>query len=669
MYNGSSITHLTDIEVPSGTLRKGVVVGIDSAENTMSVRLRNAPNMISNDIIVTAKMPYGFLSSNGLFVGSAPSKDTNVLLSRSEGGEWCFVSFDSEQGYELPKLTENELLIQSSDDCQVILDTKNNIKIGSDSANLHINTSSSSISSVFDRQVKQTLASRSVDGIVKRDTNIAFMYSNSTDFADDAFKYQVGLDPQTAISFSTANGTKNPPFVENRNVVFEFAQNYSIRDDLTESRVYKKSSDKIKDKLPQIFGRSHSSSDILNLNLSEPNILIESVSGTVIDIFGNILDLNRSVIPVGKESKLSLKKSEDPSKAFLSIKEAERKSIAYHFEINSRKSGLPDNSLKNDFARSRSRFFIDIDKEGQFKINVPASSETGNVPLLTRYENFSRVKLPEGRKLPEKTDVLHDSFSILNQVKILDEDRPASPVDRIELSKNSETDILKNHITLGMPYHNVLKTCFAFQEKSARELIKHSQNNSEANNNGIHPAIQHLMDVEPIKNIVQPTLQVSGKNANAGGRSGSINLDGFFSLSVGANTSDKQSAWIDMQGGIIANFGRDKNNISAAVSMDGDLIVQIGQNPEDPQDTESVVTVDSRFGKQSFRGGALDIRVLNEGNSATVVRIDKHGVTVFTPGIMTLKGSEINLVADGNIKFHCEDVFFPDDVKFRYKPD
>ena len=44
-----------------------------------------------------------------------------------------------------------------------------------------------------------------------------------------------------------------------------------------------------------------------------------------------------------------------------------------------------------DYGRQRSRFFIDIDKEGQFKLNVPASSEKGNVPILTRYENYSTI--------------------------------------------------------------------------------------------------------------------------------------------------------------------------------------------------------------------------------------------------------------------------------------
>lgn len=669
MYDNYQITYHTDIETPSGALRQGVVVGVDYNENTISVRLRNTPNMISNDIVVTVKMPYAFLSSSGMFVGSVPSKDTNVFLTRSEGGEWCFVSFYSDQNTNLPTISENELLIQSSEDCKITLDNRNNIKIGSDYANLQINGKSSTINTVFDRQVKQTLASRSVDGVVQRDTNIASLYDNSVEFADDSFKYEIGLDPLTAVSYATGSSIKNPAFVENRSVVFEFAQNYTIRDDLNESKVYKKDSDRLKDQLPVIFGRSNSSSDILNLNPSEPNFLIESVSGTVIDIFGNILDLNRSVIPIGKEKSSSLKKSEDPSRAFLKIREAERKSIAFHFEINSRKPKLPDLYSKDDFARSRSRFFVDIDKEGQFKINVPASSETGNVPVLTRYENFSRLKAPEGKKLPENTDVLHDSFSILNQVKLMEEDRQASPIDRIELAKNSADDVSKNYITLGTPYHNVLKSCFAFQEKSARELIRQSQTNTGPNNSEIHPTIQHLMDIEPIKNIVQPTIQVSGKNANAGGRSGAINLDGFFSLSVGANTSDKQSAWIDMQGGIIANFGRDKNNISAAVSMDGDLIVQIGQNPEDPEDNESVVTVDSRFGKQSFRGGSLDIRVLNEGNSATFVRIDKHGVTVLTPGIMTLKGSEINLVADGNVTISGETAFINDTPFYRYKID
>lgn len=642
-----SITY--DIESPIGALRYGVVLGVNSSDKTMSVRLRNSPNLLSNNIVVTVDVPYVFLLSNGLFVGGLPSKNTNVLIARAESGEWKFVSFVPDQVSQSPELEPGTLLIRSSDDTKITLDTSNNIKIGSDLSNIHLDTARSTINSIFDRDIYQNLAKRSVFGIVKRDVNPSLLFQSSKDFFDDNLKYDVGLDPTASISSSSFNSRKNPPFVESRSVIYEFAKNYSIRDDLSESKTYSKSWDKLKNKSNRLFSRSNSNSDTLNLNLSEPNILMESVKGTVIDIFGNILDLNRMPIPIGKDKNLSIKNSEDPSKTFLDIRASERKSIAFHFEINSRKANFPDIDSKSDFARSRSRFFIDIDKEGQFKINVPASSETGNIPLHTRYENLYRINLPNGKNLPQLTDVVHDAFSILDQVKILDGDRIASPLDRIELSKNENNGSDNNYITLGTPYHNILKTCFAFQEKSAKHLIKMSQNIQ-------HSKIQYLVDLEPIKNIVQPTIKISGPSANAGGRSGAINLDGFFTLSVGANTSDKQSAWIDMQGGIIANLGRDKNDISAAISMDGDLIVQIGQNPEDPEDKNSLSVIDSRFGKQLFRGGVLDIRVLNEGNSATVVRIDKNGVTILTPGVLTLKGSEVNVISESNLLLEGESV-------------
>src|SRR5690606_16539066 len=113
--------------------------------------------------------------------------------------------------------------------------------------------------------------------------------------------------------------------------------------------------------------RKQSRADTLSLSLFSPNYLMETIKGTVVDIFGNILDLNRSVIPIGSENAtIRLDQNDNKSKAFLRIKELERKSLAYHFEINSRKDltgdngqiSLPDISSNEDYARNRSRFFF-----------------------------------------------------------------------------------------------------------------------------------------------------------------------------------------------------------------------------------------------------------------------------------------------------------------------
>jgi len=128
---------------------------------------------------------------------------------------------------------------------------------------------------------------------------------------------------------------------------------------------------------------------------------MEIVKGTAVDTFGNILDLNREALPIGKTEKLSLSDNPDKTDAFTRIRAQLRKAIGYHFELNARKgkdgasdsalSDIPDPLKYKNYSRERSRFTFDIDKEGQFKLNVPSSSETGNIPLLTRHENFSTL--------------------------------------------------------------------------------------------------------------------------------------------------------------------------------------------------------------------------------------------------------------------------------------
>ena len=80
---------------------------------------------------------------------------------------------------------------------------------------------------------------------------------------------------------------------------------------------------------------------LLSLSLVSPNFLMETVKGTVIDIFGNILDINRAPIPVGDSQNLTLSTANGnnvTSQSFDNIKAAERNSIAYHFELNARKN-------------------------------------------------------------------------------------------------------------------------------------------------------------------------------------------------------------------------------------------------------------------------------------------------------------------------------------------
>ena len=107
-----------------------------------------------------------------------------------------------------------------------------------------------------------------------------------------------------------------------------------------------------------------------------------------------------------------------------------------------------------------------------FKFNVPASSETGNIPLLTRYENYSTFGT-EDNSNPNKLifredniDIFQDSFASPSfnisdgsfskergSISLDNNGNNGAPIDRI-------TDV---HIKHGTAYHDILATCYTHQ--------------------------------------------------------------------------------------------------------------------------------------------------------------------------------------------------------------
>jgi len=342
----------------------------------------------------------------------------------------------------------------------------------------------------------------------------------------------------------------------------------------------------------------------------------------------------------------------------------ERKSIAYHFEVNARKDltgqngqlTLPDVNSNADYSRARSRFFFDIDKEGQFKLNVPASSETGNIPLLTRYENYSTFGTTDNSNpnqltfITDNKDIFQDSFASptitpttsgfsppsipRGAIQIVDDKgADAAPLDRITSSITGTP----THIKHGTVFHDILQTCYVNQNN---DFITYDYGGT------IVPI--DISQFTPLSNIVTTKVVVAGANAKGGGRSGSINLDGSLEMNIGANTVDRQSLWIDTAGGIVGNFGRDLNGRSALLSMNGDVYLQVGGYG---------VSSDSRFQSQmnASKGGTVDVRIMTSGGKCHLLRFDDNGVTLMAFGNMSIFASQsLTISANQNITIDCE---------------
>lgn len=652
-----------------GLLKLGSISprGYNPATGKIFVQLNESVAVSKNDPIEVF-LPLSFSSSNGMCIGSIPAPGTQVTVSQQSGGQYYFVSYLNPSPKTIPDFNSNQLLIKSNDKTKITLDTKNDIYIGSENNRLHINSSLNLLSANFNNNYNYTQASRSIDGLVKRDIRRNTQIPQSFKLDDEIYEsmyYTIGLDPMSTSNGSAIGSKKNPPLVEQRELIYEFQYSSNVKNDLLESSLYANTPLPPQDN--NYINRRQSRADTLSLTLLEPNYLMETVKGTVVDIFGNILDLNRVPLGVGQgQNTLRADKSTDKLKSFLQIKELERKSLAYHFEINARKDlagsngqvVLPDINSNADYARNRSRLFIDIDKEGQFKINVPASSEKGNIPLLTRYENFSSYAIgTDGTVNPNRLiyrednlDIFQDSFSApaldryakeeldlgptnKGSITIKNEDAIATPIDRI-----TEKPIMH-----GTAYHDILTTCYSLTDV---KYINYQNDTTSPEKNIDVDGITTLN--ANLNNIVTNTINIGGDKANAGGRSGSLNLDGSLELNIGANTIDRQSMWVDMAGGVVANIGRDIKNKSLAMNMDGDVYIQLGGIG---------ISADSRFAKQynGHYGAVLDLRVLTDGGFATMLRIDKNGVQVLTPSFVQIHaGQGMKITSDGDINIDAE---------------
>lgn len=650
------------------TVRTGSQTGVDRratilkyANGIVSVRIDEI-GIAQDKLELQVPIPASWINRFGEIFAKYPSVGDSVLIRQIQGGAWIISSYyPSDSSFSgtlfssdmMDDFKPGRILAQVKNKIKLYLDPQIGIKIGDSSHSVHIDPLNKIYSNNLPSNYLFSNASRQIDGVVKRDladnSNRALVDSTLESHQYDKSLISIGLDPTAKVSLSTSGlQTRNPSFVESRKVIYEFANDFGFETDEKEFEKYssKKNSylnDNKFEMRPNVFG----------LNLEYPNHLIEEIKGTGIDSFGNILDINRSVLPIGKMDNLSLSQSTDKGKTFLAIREEERKSLAYHFEINSRKTKNPDISLKNDYQRDNSRTFFDIDKEGTFKINIAASSEVGNVHLLTRYTNYSNLLSKENSDIDPKSfvrsesgqDIFLSSFSTPGGIKLSGEkslDGYQSPIDRFT----------EKPIQLNTAYHDITKTCNEFLEtanwiKAGMKLVD------------FHPTNRLNTVVKPIKQIVSPEIKVNGENANAGGRSGMINLDGFIALNIGANTIDRQSLWFDCAGGIVSNVGRDRNGISYAGNYDGDVLIQVGGNGIDS-------SLDSRFENESatYRNGTIEIRLIANGQ-LYIFRMASEGISLVSPGRIDIVANQgISLKTNGVLALDAEEIMcFPSSSK------
>lgn len=608
----------------AGLVREGTVRRYNAQKGTITVALNLAKSESLPTTEFEVPLPAAWAGSDGTeFSGGCPVIGSTIWIAMGPGGRWAPLPYVPATGtftaVSNTALKPGRWVTQVKNNIRLIADPKIGIQAGDPESYIHLDPIKSIFSSDFDQTLSFTEASRQIIGTVKRDvvsnSNRNITGSALTSHIYDESLREVGLDPYTK---SGTAFNRNPPFVENREIIYEFANSFGFTNDQQEIAIY---DGEQQNTLSVNFNRRESRADTLSLSLVYPNQLMETIRGTVVDVYGNLLDINRAILPSGATNDLSFRSTEgNKSDVFMGLREQNRKTIAYHFELNARKpQAVPDVNDRTDYARNRSRFFIDIDKEGQIKLNVPASSESGNISLLTRYENYSTIYAKENDTDPNEfirnvdgKDIFLEEFG----VGAIDLTGGNDSLEGFAAPVDNNT---REPIKLGTAYHNLNDTIKLHQRPVPVNAFYQQS---------------RLNNILPVSEVVSSSVIVNGPNANAGGRSLTANFDGMISLSVGANTIDRQSMWLDCAGGLVWNIGRDRFNRSLAGTFDGDVLLQIGGE---------TINNDSRFPEgNAVRNGALDIRIVANGQMV-VLRMDANGIILESPG-------RLDLVAEQDIR-------------------
>lgn len=556
-------------------------------------------------------------------------------------------------------------------------------------------------------------------GIVRRDIRPndesldAAIFDPLLDLGAEQLLEEVGRDPTHDVTHGTRRSStgdqtaaaatfRNPPFIERRGVLYEFGTGWNVGTRQDEEDLLKGRGLPVR--IPS--DRREHRSNVLSLSLLYPNELMESVDGTLVDIFGNLLDINRSVIqpPSGGE----------PAALLESMLENARHTVVLHREINTRKGWvylgygipnlveIPDVSDASGNAGDRSRWFVDVDKEGLTKINIPATSETGNVPCLVRHETSSAVKVddngggqPDGRSEGDARRLFRNDLEAGQQRQdvFLDQFGPGGIAVRHVQSRSSRAaDLSPDNRLSGEPtsyvegswaslpakvqggtaFHSITQTAAKLLAASMNQLSYETvdreaqppeRDGAALNSEVIQSFLASVGEAVQLDDAGRPT-----NYPNAGGRSLHANLDGSVELSVGANTIDRLSWVMDTAGGIVARLGRDRYGRSAILHLDGSLAMEVGGY--DFVGPSSDKAPDRRFSDRPatlkrdpnvFRAGKIVIRVRRANRAGSgpdqdgdnldqVLIVDENGISIQATGQLSLKSTmDLVLQSDGQI--------------------
>jgi len=488
---------------------------------------------------------------------------------------------------DAPIVEPGEIIIQSSSGAHIDLRQSGDIKLSNlKNDGIFLSDAHRSLSMNSHQYYNINDSGYTIEGRVKR-FHPGYVPDKGNVFVDllsdpeaDAFTIDVARDQnQKALPMNRARGpanvVRNPPFAEKRELILEFADSFFVRDANTEANLASEFPKTIQEMdrsiarrrgygtNEQTFGdlRHSSRTNVLKL---DDNVIVERVQGTLVDVFGNVLDINYN--------KINMPKIAESGKS--AIHEAHsllNRSVAYHFQVNSR------NII--DRPTGSNKFTFDIDKEGQFKLNVPRSSTHGTVPTISTFTKAATNI--SGRIDINNTQLSRSSISAPtggNAGTAFHDMRLAA--DRLIRHSIQSVNIIREHSnTINInPMGDTPNIEYVISDK-----VKSSSS----------PAYTTTLSVQPTSPAISSTID----SKFAGGRSGQINFEGSLEVSIGQDEGDKKSLIIDTAGSLIGWLGMDAQGRSAVVNTDGSVLINIG---------DYVVDIS---GGEKFNPGEITIRV------------------------------------------------------------
>lgn len=405
---------------------EAIVVDVSYEEGTCSL---SPLNINKSSTIEDVKLPYLAGGNNaGLFIGinvgtrvigaytSGRGQESAIIISFAPKENQFPANFDSNLSLDVPigttsypDLVAGRMVLRGNRGSQISLFENGDVCVftaGGAGTYLRRNGISSSYTVVSEDISNFSNSGRVISGSVNRINNIvrnvfpAEELSEVPLYADTFYSNlsnSLGFFRGSIPLKETYNNRKrNPEIAEYRHVINEFTTDSEFTGFDDEVGRINRNIDLFED-----TGQPSRTREIGNSLYMAEHELIEVIGGNLVDIKGNILDINYRNLSYGGPGD-----TVPDTQLNLSLDRARRisrRGVGYHFQLSTK-------SRRSDESRYENNFVFDVDKEGVLKINVPASSNTGNIPFPS-FINYNDIDdsisvAPSNPSRPERIPVL-----------------------------------------------------------------------------------------------------------------------------------------------------------------------------------------------------------------------------------------------------------------------